>query len=253
MSRKLARSPANPHWEEADNPKTAFTLIELLVVIAIIATLAAMLLPALSRAKAKAQSTACKNHLHQMGLALHMYVSDFGAYPYYFHPAGLGAPRLWSEHLQPYYPLLWTNRAYHCPGYRGPVLYDPDFRGIGSYGYNALGAMGSSVLNLGLGGDSEFSPAVKESQVVVPSQMYAIMDSVIELLQISQVNQWAGLDLAGYVPVWPFQIQIPPQHGKNFNIVFCDSHVEAVPTDFLFGKTNSQVFWNNDHQVHLPQ
>jgi prepilin-type processing-associated H-X9-DG protein len=85
--------------------------MELLVVIGIIGILAALLLPALSRAKAKAHQTKCLNHLHQLGLALSMYADDFGGE----YPPRREPPNAWPHKLKPYF-LDW--QVLKCPGDR---------------------------------------------------------------------------------------------------------------------------------------
>lgn len=233
--------------------RPAFTLIELLVVIAVIAILAAMLLPALSRAKGAGLSAACKSNLHQIGLALGLYTLEFRKYPLcaegYSGPTS--AMTLWDVKVVAFaannYNLFWCPANKTAPKWtNNPARPLPN----PSYGYNMAGSGRYPAMGASLGLDGGYDQGSRsgaqylaESQVKAPGDMAAVADC--------KPNSGTGdNDLDDLFPI-NLLAELAPRHDNGENVVFCDAHVEYARHIAWLKKTDvARRRWNNDHDSH---
>ncbi len=247
-------------WSGASKTFPAFTLIELLVVIAIIAILASLLLPVLTRAKSAAFSAKCQSNLRQIGIAVRAYVDDFSAYPLLRTEKAILESEIWMDSLRPYVSargFLVENRVFYCgQPLGGSIAYA--YGGTGPYGYNAFGTVPSEKLfkpgfpsGLGLGGyislrsPDTFTNQVRESKVLVPSDMIAVGDQNYTEWPPATGNHVLSVNSTNRLG-WPGRF-----HKGGANLLFCDGHAGyEKQTNWLAASDLARQRWNNDHEPH---
>ena len=254
-----------------------FTLIELLVVLGIISILVALLLPALSRSKAKAHQISCVSNLHELGIGLQNFVTDNHAYPAFIGPTNSDNPDSWINQLstggfgvsKPATNII-KDGIWVCPSAPHYWTYPHNQFNI-SYGYNVAGVapLGNPTNWLGLCGNivsggnfvtdidyPSFAP-FKEYEVVVTSDMMAIGDSFTggTMFNRSDLDSVGDLGIGNTIyhnwnlnPVG----RAMARHQGRVNVLFCDGHVESPGLAFVFEDTRdvALVRWNRDHQPH---
>jgi prepilin-type N-terminal cleavage/methylation domain-containing protein/prepilin-type processing-associated H-X9-DG protein len=254
-----------PAARRPEQNRPGFTLIELLVVIAIIAILAAMLLPALSRAKQKSQSVACINHLKQLITAATLYSGDFrdfwplnnagDAGLNLINPPASHVPQVWAEgregsnldeltadgmvsdRISLLAPFLKSKVVFRCPGDKPRKINNKFVTLPRSYGMNAYvgwnAAPHSGMPN------SQTYRVYRKTSVTQPAPLVFVFG---EIHPSSLCRPMFGINMDGQT-----LYHVPGNyHGQLSNFSFADGHTEMHRwRDSQFNNPNPAPDWHS--------
>ena len=243
--------------------RKTFTLIELLVVIAIIAILAAMLLPALNKARMTAMKANCQSNMKTIGNAFQMYCADNDDFMCGNSRLPYGDAGTWKLLLGAYMGLkldsptitnemrdfVAKNKSLACPIWRPEIIPTAAARPAmnsssriywGGYGYGYLGQNGYKDAT-----GYHIYPYMKLTQVKKPSETFVIGDSADNVTAAYQIAYIYGEN----------STMIPDRHDNAFNVAWIDGHASLLPSlEYKQGRPTSntsatgQKYWFYIHQ-----
>ncbi len=218
--------------------RTFFTLIELLVVIAIIAILAAILLPALNQARARARTTACQTNMKQLGAGLGLYVADYNGYYPITEQDKSNRGRFLLDRLAVY---LAT------PYYAGGVPYSLNTvtgKAVSSIFYCPANAETQDVrknygANYYIVGNQWTAPVLmKASKVRQTAKVFLEAESNNHTFEYNTYSQ--AVTNLGNTLQWHFR------HNGRLNMLYCDGHVGSVGLPIAaWNSTSNPFYWTN--------
>lgn len=243
----MLTSSKSKQWQsERRRSPEAFTLVELLVVVAIIAVLIALLLPALSRARAAAIDVACKSNLRQIGVMMHAYASEnksclpgivFNRSGDAVDLADPSRPANWKQRLQP--SITQNPKIYECPADTGRVVAPFQLTPAKYYAMNMYlvripdpepWTTGSSHDNYwknkrltSVRSPSEAALVLEARASAQRANKYAVVPGSFSLDQLADLTR---------------------HYGRQSNVLMVDGHVEArLPAEIDLPIGRWSVFW----------